>query len=938
MPRDLLAEQNEPRDLLAEPEDTNELSFRQGVEPDFIDKVFSFFRDPQKEKARATLALVDSEALGINPHTAYNAKKAIDKYYDIDPTRKKAKEDKLQRIKAFNDMGGEEEEWHTLFLRNVQKFPYHMMDAAGNWIRMFEENPEAAFAMTGATPSEEDLQTFKLATEAIEKKKVRTLGDDIAGAAKEKIKSLTPATAPDSWKDTVHMAGDSVMTNLVWLIPGFKYGKAASLTGMGWQATGQQYGQQREGGSDPGTAFAAATIGGMSEVLSEFIPVGIYLKPKASFIRSLVAAEFTEIPTEMANQVVQDVVDKVTIRPDMTIEDMIDNLTQTIQVTALSTLALSGMSYSANKAIGKATQRTEHADTFNQAKNKALRDGKTPQEAVKDGLDAVRSTPEGNAFIDQKEAEIRQAATDYKPTENKEPFIIGVNENKQGAVQSFTMADPVTGNTFEVPAIEKEGEKDTVKYIPDPEALKEEMDKIGNEDIDGKIDRLIEGDDTVIEQIYGKEVDVPDFQEEITPEENQKTLLDTVKSINDSLGEKGSIDLEPIVNLGRSIIAEGHRTYEAFTARAKELLGDAWEKVKELVEQAWKTLQNERGSVNIKSVTTKQGTADIPAKDKPQAEAGNPFKDSVVQERVTHGTDTEFDTFNFDSLGSNTMGNATDDAFIALSQVGAWFNDGAIKKAKNSPYTKYKEAYLDLKNPVKYSSIDEIAEEIRPYIKDHIVDDGYGGEGIDWKSVIKEWRDDTFYDDVDGIIVKDTEFGGTSYVVFSPDQIKLLPNPSRPPKGGVQLNDISSILNPEEIVNNLKGLTKNIKEAMPHLEALGRNIYESGKVKFNEWSAAMKETLGDLWESFKDVMNQVYEFTKRKLSEERGSISNKDAVNADPLFEIAKWIKDNGGLNYDSLIVDWGKEDVGILMKKRPGVVRKDGALKLDEVAQEWDT
>jgi len=361
MPRDLLAEQNEPRDLLADiqpPDDSNELSFRQGVEPDFIDKVFSFFRDPQKEKARATLALVDSEALGINPHTAYNAKKAIDKYYDIDPTRKKAKEDKLTRIRAFNDMGGEEEEWHTLFLRNAQKLPYHMMDAAGNWIRMFEENPEAAYAMTGATPSEEDLQTFRIATEAIEKKKVRTLGQDISEGAKEDIKRLTPATAPDSWKDTVHMAGDSVMTNLVWLIPGFKYGKAATLTGMGWQATGQQYGEQREGGSDPGTAFGASVIGGMSEVLSEFIPVGIYLKPKASFIRSLVAAEFSEIPTEMANQVVQDVVDKATIRPDMTIEDMIDNLTQTIQVTALSTLALSGMSYSANKAIAKATQKT----------------------------------------------------------------------------------------------------------------------------------------------------------------------------------------------------------------------------------------------------------------------------------------------------------------------------------------------------------------------------------------------------------------------------------------------------------------------------------------------------------------------------------------------------------------------------------------------------
>ena len=696
MPRDLLAEQNEPRDLLADiqpPDDSNELSFRQGVEPDFIDKVFSFFRDPQKEKARATLALVDSEALGINPHTAYNAKKAIDKYYDIDPTRKKAKEDKLTRIRAFNDMGGEEEEWHTLFLRNAQKLPYHMMDAAGNWIRMFEENPEAAYAMTGATPSEEDLQTFKLATEAIQKKELRTLGQDISESAKSKIKELTPVTAPDSFKDTVHMAGDSVMTNLVWLIPGFKYGKAATLTGMGWQATGQQYGQQREGGSDPGTAFGASVIGGMSEVLSEFIPVGIYLKPKASFIRSLVAAEFTEIPTEMANQVVQDVVDKVTIRPDMTIEDMIDNLSQTIQVTALSTLALSGMSYSANKAIGKATQRTEHADTFNQAKNKALRDGKTPQEAVKDGLDAVRSTPEGNAFIDQKEAEIRQAATDYKPTENKEPFIIGVNDNKDGEVISFTMADPVSGQTFEVPAVSKEGQEETAKFTPDPKAMNEALQRIREpEEIDTKIDKLIEGDediDQAVNQIFGEEkADVPMFEDDIADRPSGETVT------------------EPSKKAGPAKLNEG----------------------------------------------------------------------------------------------------------------------------------------------------------------------------------------------------------------------------------------VSSLLNPVEIVENLRGLTNNIKEAMPHLEALGRQVYQSGKVKFNEWSSSMKETLGDLWESFKDVMNQVYEFAKRKLSEERGSISNKDAVNADPLFDVIQYIKDKyNGLNYDILRKDWSAEDLADLKKRRPGVVTQEGTGRLDEVAQEFE-
>jgi hypothetical protein len=287
------------------------------------------------------------------------------------------------------------------------------------------------------------------------------------------------------------------------------------------------------------------------------------------------------------------------------------------------------------------------------------------------------------------------------------------------------------------------------------------------------------------------------------------------------------------------------------------------------------------------SMTKDKGTADIPAKDKPQAEAGNPFKDSVVQERVTHGTDTEFDTFNFDSLGSNTMGNATDDAFIALSQVGAWFNDGAIKKAKNSPYTKYKEAYLDLKNPVKYSSIDEIAEEIRPYIKDHIVDDGYGGEGIDWKSVIKEWRDDTFYDDVDGIIVKDTEFGGTSYVVFSPDQIKLLPNPSRPPEVGGQYQ-LRKQTDPP-VSRDPKVLNSYLKD---ETDAIVQTILNKLHPKSMTWLETMLKS--PEWFDHPQIQNIVKLFMRDRNELYHETFNELNAFNDSTVTEAAKTLRNKG--------------------------------------------
>jgi succinate dehydrogenase flavin-adding protein (antitoxin of CptAB toxin-antitoxin module) len=55
-----------------------------------------------------------------------------------------------------------------------------------------------------------------------------------------------------------------------------------------------------------------------------------------------------------------------------------------------------------------------------------------------------------------------------------------------------------------------------------------------------------------------------------------------------------------LVNLGRSIWAEGHTSIEEFTARAKELLSDVWDKVKDLILQAWNVVNNERGSFSTK--------------------------------------------------------------------------------------------------------------------------------------------------------------------------------------------------------------------------------------------------------------------------------------------------------------------------------------------------
>jgi hypothetical protein len=54
-----------------------------------------------------------------------------------------------------------------------------------------------------------------------------------------------------------------------------------------------------------------------------------------------------------------------------------------------------------------------------------------------------------------------------------------------------------------------------------------------------------------------------------------------------------------VLDIGRSIFAEGKVKLEEFTARIKEVLGEAWEKIKPYLKTAWDVLNNERGAIEI---------------------------------------------------------------------------------------------------------------------------------------------------------------------------------------------------------------------------------------------------------------------------------------------------------------------------------------------------
>ncbi|HSW64878.1 MAG TPA: hypothetical protein VLH56_16440 [Dissulfurispiraceae bacterium] len=123
---------------------------------------------------------------------------------------------------------------------------------------------------------------------------------------------------------------------------------------------------------------------------------------------------------------------------------------------------------------------------------------------------------------------------------------------------------------------------------------------------------------------------------------------------------------------------------------------------------------------------------------------------------------------------------------------------------------------------------------------------------------------------------------GTGY--FEYDDYPSLPNPSRPPEVGGQSvlsNQRGSIpIAESEILQAILKTRGKIEEAMPHLEALGRSVYEGGKQRFLDWQAAMKGKLGDLWEGFKAKMRAVWEGVTKPLMNEKGAVDVAPAVKA----------------------------------------------------------
>lgn len=165
--------------------------------------------------------------------------------------------------------------------------------------------------------------------------------------------------------------------------------------------------------------------------------------------------------------------------------------------------------------------------------------------------------------------------------------------------------------------------------------------------------------------------------------------------------------------------------------------------------------------------------------------------------------------------------------------------------------------------------------------------------------------------------------------------------------------DITSIFTPELWQKMLSAWKADYELARPHLENLGNRIYSSGANTLEAWQAKMEEFLGDLWDNFKSHMADIWEAVRQFNAQlgQRGSIGAdiRAALDEDPLRQAIKEIKEQGGINLESLrhrrqkgeakklvASTYSQEQVTELTKKHPGLVSKKGKATLDEIADQY--
>lgn len=134
-----------------------------------------------------------------------------------------------------------------------------------------------------------------------------------------------------------------------------------------------------------------------------------------------------------------------------------------------------------------------------------------------------------------------------------------------------------------------------------------------------------------------------------------------------------------------------------------------------------------------------------------------------------------FNVFDRNRLGENTVDYADDAATAATAYLGFWFSDHDVSKpTRNGGWLPGDARQFRLKAEALYPTDSQTLQDelLNEYISDDAIDQYSAGEYSAIREAAEEYVAEIQRMGYSGLEVQDIEFGGTSYVVFDPEQIK----------------------------------------------------------------------------------------------------------------------------------------------------------------------
>jgi len=380
-------------------------------------------------------------------------------------------------------------------------------------------------------------------------------------------------------------------------------------------------------------------------------------------------------------------------------------------------------------------------------------------------------------------------------------------------------------------------------------------------------------------------------------------------------------------------------------------------------------LKEEAESAKVEPVEKERGKAKIPTAETPKPEGGNPFKKSVVRDKVYHGTFREFSDFESKAPSINDI-RGIGIHFGTIKSARSRINDLQNQLPSITKNVQIKSAYINLKKPLRLNDLgswdfttlpeklikkrilkasewnkrySQYFKDVKDFtnsialrlpgegnqlrwdrLRDKIGETAYkkkvkyhsekihelGNELDQW--IVGKMREKGY----DGIVYHNTvELGGDSYIVFEPSQIKStfeLPKPSRPPESGGQ----APTKTPEEAKGKVEAKGIEIKKATEEVKYGLAEIKEIKPVKITGQVQLIKNQPYDIH----NIRNQRFMYNPKTAEMVLGT------GNIDVSSHAEELEKSGARGDYDDFIRGWigtSKQYKDAIIHFAPPLLRK---------------